>query len=178
MKYAFISFLFAVGTFITEMSPTPTVAKIPLSEPAPIERFMDRIAAIETPGLPHTVVNKFGMMGRYQFSPSTVRVLGFKVSKTEFLKNRHLQDTVMLHYIAANQKELEPIINKYDGKVINGVKITRAGILAGAHFAGSGTVRYFFSRRLNTNEFADANGTTLTFYMKKFSDFHLPKVVL
>lgn len=178
MKYALIAALFAAGAFITEISPTPRITKIPLSEPAPIERFMDRIAAIETPGLPHTVVNSFGMMGRYQFSPSTVKGLGFKVSKAEFLKNRHLQDTVMLHYITANQRELQPLIKKYDGKIFNGIKITRAGILAGAHFAGSGTVKYFFSRQLEGNDFADANGTTLKFYMKKFSDFQLPEVVL
>jgi hypothetical protein len=27
------------------------------------------------------VTNEFGMMGKYQFSPSTVRVLGFNVSR-------------------------------------------------------------------------------------------------
>lgn len=178
MRYMFIGIMFAVGTALTTINPPNVPDKIPLSEPAPIEKFMDRIAAIETPGLPHTVVNKFGMMGRYQFSPSTVRVLGFKISKKEFLRNRYLQDTVMLHYIVANQRELEPLIKKYDGKIVNGIKITRAGILAGAHFAGSGTVKYFFNSRLSGNGLVDANGTTLRFYMSKFSNFHLPKVVL
>lgn len=156
-----------------ERLPDVSVKKIPLSKPTPTELFMRKVALIESGGK-HTVTNEFGMMGKYQFSPSTVRVLGFKVSQREFLRNSHLQDTVMMAYMKANHRELEPLINRYNGKVVNGVKVTRAGILAGAHFAGSHGVKQYFNG--TGQNVTDARGTTLTKYMTYFSNFHLPRI--
>lgn len=156
-----------------ERLPDVELKKIPLSKPTPVEMFMKKIAAIESGGK-HTAVNEFGMMGKYQFSPHTVRVLGFKVSQQQFLQNPRLQDSVMLSYMKANHRELEPLIRRYDGKVVNGVKITRAGILAGAHFAGSYGVKSFLIN--GGNNVTDARGTTLTKYMKFFSTFQLPRI--
>lgn len=160
-------------TYLVDRLPTVTVKTFPKSKPTPVEQFMDKVAAIETPGGNHRTVNRFGMMGRYQFSPSTVRVLGFRLSQKEFLNNRQIQDTVMLRYMQTNHRELSSYIRRYDGKIVNGVKITRAGILAGAHFAGSEGVKSFFRTGTNTT---DANGTTVAKYMSKFSNFHLPEI--
>jgi hypothetical protein len=144
-----------------------------LSEPTPVEQFMDKIAEIETPGGGYQTVNKYGMMGRYQFSPSTVRVLGYKVSKSEFLRNKELQDSVMVAYMHANERTLERLIHRYEGKIVKGVRITRASILAGAHFAGSNGVIAFFNNNSQTGT-VDGFGTSLKKYMSYFSDFHLP----
>jgi hypothetical protein len=139
--------------------------KVVLSEPTPVEQFMDKIAQIETPGGGYHTVNRFGMMGRYQFSPQTVRVLGFQVSKSEFLRSREI-----------HEKLLKSLIYRYDGKVVKGVKITRASILAGAHFAGSNGVITFLTNNSSTGT-VDANGTTLQKYMSYFSNFHLPSLI-
>ncbi len=171
-KLIFISVL-ALAVFFTDKLPQVTVKKIPMSQPTPTELFMKRVAHIESGGN-HKITNEFGMMGKYQFSPSTVRVLGFNVSKKQFLQNPDLQDSVMLAYMKANHQELAPLIRKYNGKVVNGVKITRAGILAGAHFAGSGGVRAYLTGR--GANIADARGTTLTKYMTYFSNFNLPQI--
>lgn len=160
------------SVYIVDRLPNVTMKPLPKSKPTPVEQFMDRIASIETPGGTHRTVNQFGMMGRYQFSPSTVRILGFRVSQQEFLNNRRIQDTVMLKYMKVNHRELSWYIKRYDGKVVNGIKITRAGILAGAHFAGSEGVKRFFSGYIAS----DANGTTVTKYMSRFSNFHLPEI--
>ena len=48
------------------------------SEPTELEKFLDHMAHRESDNTPH-VVNRFGMMGKYQFDPRTVKVLGFKV---------------------------------------------------------------------------------------------------
>jgi hypothetical protein len=149
---------------------------IVLSEPTPVEQFMDKIAEIETPGGGYHTVNKYGMMGRYQFSPSTVKVLGYNISKSEFLKNKEIQDSVMVAYMKANEKTLQRLIHRYDGKVVKGVKITRASILAGAHFAGSNGVKSFLVNNSRTG-IVDANGTSLKKYMSMFSDFHLPSLI-
>ena len=149
---------------------------IVLSEPTPVEQFMDKIAEIETPGGGYQTVNRYGMMGRYQFSPQTVKVLGFNVSKSEFLRNKEIQDSVMVAYMHANERTLEHIIHRYEGKVVKGVKITRASILAGAHFAGSTGVINFLTDNNKTGT-VDANGTTLRKYMSYFSNFHLPSLI-
>jgi len=147
--------------------------RVILSEPTPVEQFMDKIAEIETPGGGYQTVNKYGMMGRYQFSPSTVRVLGYKITKSEFLRNPEIQDSVMVAYIRENEKLLQHLIRRYNGKVVKGVKITRASILAGAHFAGANGVTQFLVNESHTGT-VDAFGTSIKKYMSYFSNFHLP----
>lgn len=160
--------------FYTTSSKPKKMRKIPLSKPTPVEQFMKKVAYIES-GNNHKVTNEFGMMGKYQFSPSTVRILGFKVSNKKFLEDSKLQDTVMLAYMRANHRELKPLIKRYEGKTIKGIKVTRAGILAGAHFAGSGgVVAYFNSTGDGTT---DARGTTVKKYMSYFSNFALPEIL-
>ncbi len=171
-KLIFISVL-ALAVFFTNKLPKVTVKKIPMSQPTPTELFMKRVAHIESGGN-HRITNEFGMMGKYQFSPNTVRVLGFNVSRKQFLQDSKLQDSVMLAYMRVNHRELAPLIRKYNGKVVNGVRVTRAGILAGAHFAGSGGVRAFLTG--NGTNIADARGTTITKYMSYFSHFNLPQI--
>ncbi len=48
------------------------------------------MAQRESDNTPH-VVNRFGMMGKYQFDPRTVKVLGFNISKNQFLRNPELR---------------------------------------------------------------------------------------
>lgn len=164
-----------VAVYTTDKAPPIEIKKIPLSEPTQVEKFMSRVARIESNGN-FRVKNQFGMMGKYQFSPSTVRVLGFKVTEKQFLNNPKIQDSVMLAYMKANHQELEPIIKKYNGKMFKGIRVTRAGILAGAHFAGTtGVINYFKSdEHYGTS---DANGTTLRYYMAQFSNFNLPELL-
>jgi hypothetical protein len=173
-KYLNILFLLIVGNVIVANSPPKPFEKIPLSKPTAVEEFMERISSIESNGN-HTVVNRYGMMGKYQFSPSTVRVLGFRYTKEEFLSNRFIQDTVMLAYMEANERELTHLINRLEGRMIKGVRITRASVLAGAHFAGSGNMRTFLTDP-NNSGISDGNGTTLVKYMSYFQDFNLPPI--
>jgi len=160
--------------FYVSDSPPKKHKKIPLSKPTPVEQFMKKVAYIES-GNNHRITNEFGMMGKYQFSPSTVRTLGFRVSNKNFLADTKLQDTVMLAYMKANHRELKPLIKKYDGKIVKGIKVTRAGILAGAHFAGSGGVVVYFNT--SGNGITDARGTTVKKYMSYFSNFTLPEIL-
>lgn len=141
------------------------------SEPTELEKFLDHMAERESNNN-HRVVNRFGMMGKYQFSPSTVRTLGFTVSPSEFLSNSELQDSVMVAYLRANQLDLKSLINRYEGRMVKGVKITRAGVLAAAHLGGSGNVRTWFASN-DLNGRTDANGTSLRHYMIEFSKYKL-----
>lgn len=176
-NYFKIIVVLLVVKLLLDITPVRPFERIPHSTPTQIEKFMDEVAKIESPTNDYTVVNQYGMLGRYQFSPSTIRVLGFNVSKQRFLSDRQLQDSVMLSYMWANQKDLEGLINKLEGRTIRGIRITRAAVIAGAHFAGSRNVKNFLTNP-NHQEVIDGNGTTLVKYMSRFSDFHLPPIVL
>ena len=156
---------------------TSSKAHIPksiiLSEPTPVEQFMDKIAAIETPGGGYQTVNKYGMMGRYQFSPQAVKAVGLRVSKAQFLQNKELQDTAMVRLMTLHEEILSTYIEKYDGRIIKGVRINRATIIAGAHFAGAGGIKSFLTNNSHSGT-VDGFGTSLRTYMSRFSNFHLP----
>lgn len=171
-KYFTVIVTLLVFIYLTESLIVFNINNLPNSKPTDVELFMDEIAEIESGGN-HKVVNQYGMMGMYQFSPSTVRGLGFKVTKQEFLKNRHLQDTVMLAYMKTNYRELSSLIEKYNGRTIGGVRINRAAIIAGAHFAGSNGVKSYLISN-GQNVVIDGNGTSIKKYMAKFKDFQLP----
>lgn len=148
--------------------------RIVRSQPTELEKFLHHMALRESDNTPRAI-NKFGMMGKYQFHPSTIKVLGFKVTNKQFLNNPELQDSVMVAYLRSNNKELNPLITKYENKVVKGVKVTRSGILAAAHFAGSDNVKIFFETGDMLGK-TDANGTSIREYMKTFSKYKLNKL--
>jgi hypothetical protein len=140
-----------------------------------VVNFMDVIARIESGGR-YEVTNRFGYMGRYQFSPRTVKYLGYDISRDEFLSDYALQDSIMYHYMYVNNKSLRSLIYEYDGVVIDGIRINRATILAGAHFAGASGMKRFLKSSGRTTT-TDANGTTIKKYISNFSDMELPSLI-
>lgn len=172
--YLTLIVMLLTSIYMLDNLPVFNAEKLPMSQPTPVEQFMYRVAKFES-GNNHRTVNQIGMMGKYQFSHSTVRGLGFNVTRQEFLSNPHLQDSVMVAYMKYNHRELEPYINRYDGKVFKGVKVTRAGILAGAHFAGTDGMKAYFHSS-DPNGTIDINGTSLRKYMSLFSNVNLPSL--
>jgi len=119
----------------------------------------------------YKAVNQFGYLGKYQFGRKTLNAIGFKdVTNREFLANPSIQEEAMLVLLKRNKYTLRREIKKYVGKTIHGVYITESGLLAAAHLAGAGNVRRFFRKGY---EFRDGNGTKMTSYMVKFSNYDL-----
>lgn len=119
----------------------------------------------------YKAVNQFGYLGKYQFGRETLNGLGYSnISNREFLRSPDLQEQAMEDLLVHNKKILRRYIEQYEGKVINGIYITESGILAAAHLAGAGNVKRFFRKGY---EFKDGNGTKMTSYMKKFSNYQL-----
>jgi hypothetical protein len=148
---------------------------IVLSEPTELEKFLQHIGRRESNNNP-TVVNQYGMLGKYQFSPMTLRYLaGDTLTKQQFLRNPELQDTVMVRYMRDNNSHLRDLIFKYEGTIFKGVKVTRAGILAAAHLAGPQGVRSFF-RTTDLHGRRDGNGTSVRDYLVLFSGYNLGEV--
>lgn len=144
-----------------------------------LKSFLKDISYMESKGN-HKVISKNKMLGKYQFKWSTARhhlkkmKMG-KVTQQQFLARPSLQDSVMIANMKYNERILKKYIKKYDNKTVHGVKITRAGILAGAQF-GAGPVIEFFDRK-GKYSLTDGNGVHVSYYMKKFSKYKLPKKI-
>jgi len=114
-------------------------------------------------------INSLGYMGKYQFGAATLKSVGIHDS-TAFLNSPKLQEKAFLALLAKNKWILQNIIEKYDGTVVNGIKVTESGILAAAHLGGAGSVMKFF-RNGGKKYYKDSYGTSIRSYMKAFGGF-------
>jgi hypothetical protein len=126
--------------------------------------FLCKLAEIES-GNRYTVVNSYGYMGAYQFSLSTLRLIGVHTSRSEFLSNPELQDLAAIKLMEANKKTLQPYIDRYHNKRVHGYLVTEAGLLAAAHLVGAYPVIRFLRTGHTTS---DGYGTNLTRYLRIF----------
>lgn len=135
--------------------------------------FKEALGFKESGGRYH-IVNKFGYLGKYQFSLSTLEVLGLKSSATRnnFLKSSSLQESAFYAHTARNKWILKRDIARFKGKYMNGIKVTESGILAAAHLVGAGAVKIYL-RSYGREHFSDAFGTTIRHYMRRFSGYDL-----
>ncbi len=134
-----------------------------------LNRFLNDIGHRES-GNRYNITNTWGYMGKYQFGKSTLKGLGFEVSKNEFLSNPQLQDSAMMALLNHNKEKLQKYIDLFDGETIDGMYISESGILAAAHLGGQGSVKRYFR---NGKVFRDGNGTKITSYMNKFSGYDI-----
>ena len=134
-----------------------------------LNRFLTDIGFRES-GNRYDITNTWGYMGKYQFGKSTLKGLGFNVTRKEFLNNPQLQEEAMMALLNHNKEKLQQYIDIYDGKTINGMYISESGILAAAHLGGQGSVKRYFK---NGKVFKDAYGTKITSYMKQFSGYDI-----
>lgn len=114
-------------------------------------------------------VNKYGYLGKYQFGKETLKLIGIH-STNHFLYNPELQEKAFLANAMRNKWVLRRDIKRFVGKKINGVTVTESGILAAAHLAGPGSVKKYL-RSYGTQGFSDAFGTSISYYMKRFSGY-------
>ena len=134
-----------------------------------LNRFLYDIGFRES-GNRYDITNTWGYMGKYQFGKATLKGLGFKVTRKEFLNNPQLQEEAMMALLLHNKEKLQTYIDLFDGKIINGMYISESGILAAAHLGGQGSVKRYFR---NGKVFKDAYGTKITSYMKLFSGYDI-----
>ena len=88
--------------------------------------------------------------GKYQFSNIAMREIGwhhvtvnkFKTNKSIFTPD--MQEEAIRLLIKETRLYLLDEINRYDGKVFRGIKISEAGIVAASHGAGYLNVKKYF----------------------------------
>ncbi|MFH6995830.1 peptidoglycan-binding protein LysM [Flavobacterium sp. FlaQc-48] len=135
--------------------------------------FKEAVAFKESQGK-YRLVNSLGYMGKYQFGPQALRSVGIHNDKA-FLKDPALQEKAFVALLSKNKWILRNEIERYEGKIINGVQITESGILAAAHLGGAGSVKNFFKNN-GSRHFRDAYGTSLKSYMRAFGGYDLSHI--
>lgn len=136
--------------------------------------FKEAIAFKESRGN-YRAINTLGYLGKYQFGSGTLKLIG--VNNVDlFLKNPELQEKAFLANTARNKWILRKDINHFVGKKIRGITITESGILAAAHLAGPGSVKKYL-RSWGVTDYADAYGTTVRTYLRKFSGYDTSSII-
>ena len=130
--------------------------------------FKEALAFKESRG-DYSSVNTFGYLGKYQFGKETLKMIGIH-NPAQFLRNPVLQEKAFIANAARNKWILRRDIKNFVGKRVNGVLVTESGILAAAHLAGPGSVKEYL-RSYGLDNFADGYGTTVEYYMKRFSGY-------
>jgi len=158
-----------------EMPPSP-------SEPSMFQIFLskDYVGFKEAIGFKESrgeydAVNDYGYLGKYQFGRWTLQMIGIKNTQ-EFLHNTRWQEAAFAANTARNKWILRRDIKRYDGRYIGGVRVTESGILAAAHLAGAGNVKKFL-RSGGAITFNDAFGTSIKYYLRRFSGYDTSFVV-
>lgn len=135
--------------------------------------FKEALAFKESQGKYHAI-NTLGYLGKYQFGLSTLNLMGV-YNANDFIKNPALQERTFETNIARNKWILRKDIKRFNGKRIRGIEITESGILAAAHLAGAGNVKKFL-RSYGKNDVADAYGSNISQYMRKFAGYDISKI--
>jgi len=123
----------------------------------------------------YSVINKYGYLGKYQFGKSALKAVGVH-DYNEFIDDSYLQEKAFSTLASRNKGRLAYYIGTYEGKYVGGVKITESGILAAAHLGGVGNVKKYL-RSGGANVFKDAFGTSIKYYLKKFSGYDTSFIV-
>ncbi len=135
--------------------------------------FKEAVAFKETQGN-YFVVNTLGYLGKYQFGKETLEMIGI-YNPTAFLNDPKLQEKAFEANASRNKWILRRDIKRSVGKRINGVVVTESGILAAAHLAGPGSVKKYL-RSGGKQGFADAYGSTVKYYMKRFAGYDVSSI--
>lgn len=136
--------------------------------------FKEAIGFKESQGS-YKIINSFGYLGKYQFGIDALRAIGIN-NTAAFLNNPNLQEIAFRVLLSKNKSELKEEIERYEGKVINGILITESGILAAAHLGGAGSVRKYLKSN-GKRVFKDGYGTTVKTYLKKFGGYDTSSIV-
>jgi len=140
------------------------------------KQFLTALGKYESGNNP-AIWNKWGYIGKYQFGRMARKSTGCEhVTYSNFKKDPSIwpeweQEIAMRKLLMKNQVHLGTTILQYDGKLmIDGVVVTKSGMLAAAHLAGAYGVKKYFATNGRYNP-TDACGTSLETYLLLFSGY-------
>jgi hypothetical protein len=139
------------------------------------DRFTGHVRLKESPDW--TKVNQMGCMGWFQFEKETLKFLGYTgITPARFKKDpgifpQELQIEAFRALLKSNEAELRNYM-WYIGQVVNGIVITRSGLLAGAHLGGAMGVKLYLMSGGRINK-RDVNGTSVEDYIREFKGYDI-----
>ncbi len=136
--------------------------------------YKEAIAFKESQGK-YKKINSLGYLGKYQFGTETLKTVGVHNSR-QFLNSPKMQEQAFIALISKNKSELKHIIERYEGQLVSGIRVTESGILAAAHLGGVGSVKKFF-RHNGKRYLKDAYGTSIRSYMRDFGGYETSGIV-
>lgn len=166
--------------------------------PMPVERqpLGVQVAASESGGKGPGIVNKQGYSGKYQFGEAAATEAGFYEpddnpndnkwsgkfkglsgvnSYQDFLGNEAAQDQAFTMHQTHLDTEIEGRgLNKYIGKTVGGVPVTRDALVGMMHIGGPSGTQKFLESDGKYNP-GDSNGTRISDYGKKFAGGGAPE---
>ncbi|MBK8869465.1 MAG: hypothetical protein IPN19_00055 [Elusimicrobia bacterium] len=154
--------------------------------------YFDALGRRESDGH-YDAVNQYGYLGKYQMGESALIGAGYYKSdgkddrkyadknwtgkdgvhsRADYLANKEAQDNAVKKLTENNWNWIQKLgLDKYIGKTVNGVEITKSGLLGGAHLGGVGNVLKFLKAGV---EFKDGNKTNIKEYINLFSGYDVP----
>jgi hypothetical protein len=122
-------------------------------------------------------INQIGCFGEYQFHESTLWFLGYrKITLKKFQENPQIfPPELQLKALKTLIKVNLLLLNDYEhyvGDTINGIRITKSGMIAASHLGGAGSLQKYLSSNGVINR-ADLFGTSISDYLKRFSYYDL-----
>ena len=164
-----------------------------------MREFLDAVAKRESGG-DHTVLNRSGYVGKYQFGEATLIDLGYYISDksdytnnwrgewtgkdginslADFRKSPSAQDKAGAAWFKTLCSRANKMgLRKYIGRTIKGIEITESGILGGMHLVGAGTKKKpagvsIFLMSDGKSDPADGMGTRASDYVRLFGGYNL-----
>jgi Ca2+-binding RTX toxin-like protein len=154
--------------------------------------FLDALGDRESNGN-YAAENSYGYLGKYQFGELALRDVGYYTydgtsandwklaywtgkdgvdNKSEFLANHSAQESAIREYMTLQWQYVKQAW-AYEGQVLDGVKITVSGILAGAHLVGAGNLNKYLLSGGDTVP-TDGYGVAVETYVKQFAGYKTP----
>lgn len=124
---------------------TPVTKEVVLSYPSDssmnLRNFLLQIAYGESRYIKETHRDSSKFWGLYQIGSNERKITGFgDIPKNVFLNHPEIQDLCMIELLKYNKKYQQSYIDKYSGKIVDGILVTESGILALSQI-GSGSAR-------------------------------------
>ena len=119
-------------------------------------------------GSDYDKINRFGYIGKYQFGKGTLKMYGV-TNLMNYKNNPELQEKIFLMNVMRNKWILRREISWYSNRYLGGVYA--------AHLSGPGNVKKYLRSHCDSDfNKKDANGTSISDYMRIFKDYDIEDI--